>query len=462
MAKLKQLKCPSCGATLSQSFPNQFIVECPYCHQQVVNDTCQSTGKDSEPHILEFSMNEEDVIKKMVNMLVKDQSVPTDIFDKMKITSITRYYVPMYIFEGTFRAPWTAKVERQEKRQRIGYNGKIEDYYETLYDYPNGEAAGNFSVNCLPPQFITDLRLDTNQIQMVLINSSTLPLWSSVNVEDTHIKIIHPSGNSESIWWESGEPTALGVGADAAYRQAPGWVTSCSASCELKKTSFVYIPLWIIDYNYKGRAFVFHSYAEQANAITHPEEEKIQAQPTEEQQSVLHNFKERNALFTFIRNIVCICIVIIGLIVACRLDDQYRKNHYSGSDDAAYYLWGIILLCIALFYITKKVKEYYRRKDGIDNIEKDVAKRMIILQNEADNYRKNTGLSFLKQFEGKTTTDAPEMNKSSNDSNAEKHPKDSTASPIYGAPLKTKNCCPYCGKEVNGTHKFCRYCGAKL
>ena len=75
MAKLKQLKCPSCGATLNQSFPNQLIVECPYCHQQVVNETFQNSGKDKEAHILEFSLNEEGVVKTMVDMLIEDQSV---------------------------------------------------------------------------------------------------------------------------------------------------------------------------------------------------------------------------------------------------------------------------------------------------------------------------------------------------------------------------------------------------
>lgn len=277
MSKLKQLKCPSCGATLNQSSPNQLIVECPYCHQQVVNETYQTSGKNNGPHVLEFSMNEEDVIKKMVNMLVEDQSVATDIFDKMSISSIKRYYVPMYKYEGTFRAPWTGERRRDEKRQRIGRDGKIEDYYETFYDNINGEAVGNFSVNSVSLNDVHSLQLDFADIQKIVINPSSLPLLSDANsTKDENNEFILPSGNSDSVWWESGESEALNIGAHAAHIQALGFgvVADTSVSCELKKTSFIYIPLWIIKYDYLGQTFVFHSYAEQNNTISHPNAEK--------------------------------------------------------------------------------------------------------------------------------------------------------------------------------------------
>lgn len=456
----KQLKCPSCGATLNQSFPNQLIVECPYCHQQVVNETYQNSGKDSEPHILEFSMNEEGALKTMVKMLVEDQGVPTDIFDKIKITSISKYYVPMFIYEGTFRAPWTARVERQERRQRIGSDGKIENYYETLYDYPSGEAAGNFSINCIPPKLIIDFSLDTNQIQMVSINSASLPMLSIVNIKDKNIRIIQPSGNSESIWWESGEPAALSIGTDTAYYQSPGTITSCSASCELKKSSFVYIPLWIIDYNYMEQAFVFHFYAEQKRTLTHPNAEEIQAQPTEEQKWVLEKNKKRENILSNIRNIGCLGIIVIGLIVTCRLDEQYKNNHYTG-DNGGDFLFGMILLGFALFIITKIAKKYFRRKDDIDNIEKDVTNRTQILQNEAEDYKRNTGDRFLKQFLAcsNVSSFATDMGNSKN--HFKENPQDATNASFYTTSSKTKKFCSQCGKEINGTHKFCRYCGAK-
>ncbi len=458
---MKQLKCPSCGATLNQSFPNQLIVECPYCHQQVVNETFQSSGKDNEPHILEFSMNEEAVVNSMVNMLVEDQSVPTDIFDKMIITSITKYYVPMFIFEGTFRAPWTAKVERQEKRQRIGNDGKIENYYETLYDYPSGEAAGNFSINSIPSKIIADLGLDTNQIQMVSVNSASLPMISSVNIEDKKIKIIQPSGNSESIWWESGELIALSVGRDAAYHQSPGIITSCSASCELKKSSLVYIPIWSIQYDYKGNLFYAISYSEQFIDYNHPIGEKIEAQPTEEQQISLDNYMKLGGRIEKSQGKGCLGTIIaeaILLIGAGFLDLTFLKIF---GRDTFWVFIGIGLAIEILFFVMTYV---FKKIHGIKDIEKDIENRTRILQNEADNYRKRTGEAFLKHFSNYSRESSAEHERGDFNSGVGK--KDSyenqNISPLYATSSKSKKFCSHCGKEINGTHKFCRYCGAKL
>ena len=251
MSNYKQLKCPSCGATLNQSFHGQLIVECPYCHQQVVNtDAYKTSNEGDEPRILKFNFEVKDVVKLMVDNISNDQSVPTGIFDKMRISTIKQYYVPMYIFEGTFRAPWTSEIERKEKRQRINSEGKVEDYYETLYDSRNGEAVGNFSFNSMPLKELNNLGLDIKQLQYLSINAASLPPFSSIEINKKDVEIIPPSCNSESVWWESGKSAGVGIGIDAAHRQAPGRITSCSASCELKKTSFVYIPLWIIEYLY--------------------------------------------------------------------------------------------------------------------------------------------------------------------------------------------------------------------
>ena len=166
MEDLKQLKCPSCGAVLSQTIPNQIVIECPFCHQQVVNSNAYRSAKgEEEPRILEFKLELKDVVKKLIDNLIKNQSVPKNIFEKMKISSIKQYYVPMFFFEGTYRAPWSAIIERYERRQRYGYDGKREDYYETLYDYPSGEAAGNFSFNCVPGCVLERLHLNAWDIK---------------------------------------------------------------------------------------------------------------------------------------------------------------------------------------------------------------------------------------------------------------------------------------------------------
>lgn len=452
MSNLKQLKCPSCGATLKQSFPDQLIVECPYCHQQVVNtDAYKNANVGDEPRILEFNFEVKDVVKFMVDEISNDQSVPTDIFDKMRIVSTKRYYVPMYIFEGTFRAPWTSEIERQEKRQRINREGKVEDYYETLYDSRNGEAVGNFSFNSMSSKELNDLGLDIKQLQYLSINAASLPQFSTIEIKNKDIEIITPSGNPESVWWESGEPAGVEIGIDAACRQAPGRITSCSASCELKKTSFIYIPLWIIEYLYDGETFKYYSYAEIQNVYTKPLGRKIEAQATERQQIVLDNYFKRDSIISRIRNFGCLGIFIIGSIICCEVDKNYKENHYTGENGGTY-IWLFIIIGIAFLIIIKVIKNVFRRNDGIDNIENDIANRTNILQNEADNYRQETGKCFLNNYVGL-------QDQSSFDSSTAT--EFANFSPLYDAsPSKTKTCVR-CSKQIDVHHTYCRYCGAK-
>ena len=440
MSNYKQLKCPSCGATLNQSFHGQLIVECPYCHQQVVNtDAYKTSNEGDEPRILKFNFEVKDVVKLMVDDISNDQSVPTGIFDKMRISTIKQYYVPMYIFEGTFRAPWTSEIERKEKRQRINSEGKVEDYYETLYDSRNGEAVGNFSFNSMPSKELNDLGLDIKQLQYLSINAASLPPFSSIKINIKDIEIIPPSGNSESVWWESGESAGVGIGIDAAHRQAPGRITSYSASCELKKTSFVYIPLWIIEYLYDEESYKYYSYAEIQNVYTKPRGRKIEAQATESQQTVLDNFAKRESVITRIENFGCLGIFIIGSIICCELSTNYVENHGEG-ENGGNYLWLFITIGIIFLFTIGVVKNYFRRKDGIEDIENDIANRTNILQNEADNYRQETGKVFLNKY-FRTTFANP--------------------TPLYNAsPSKTKTCVR-CSKQININHGFCRYCGAK-
>ena len=44
---MKQLKCPSCGAGLQLNSPYEIVVECPYCHSQVINESAYQSKDNS-------------------------------------------------------------------------------------------------------------------------------------------------------------------------------------------------------------------------------------------------------------------------------------------------------------------------------------------------------------------------------------------------------------------------------
>ena len=107
---------------------------------------------------------------------------------------------------------------------------------------------------------------------------------------------------------------------------------------------------------------------------------------------------------------------------------------------------------IALLIVMTVIKYIYRRKNGIDNIEEDIANRTRILQTEADKYRKETGKQFLNKY-------ATTQFESDSDNSAATLFTNPT--PLYDAnPAKTKTCIR-CSKQIEVHHMYCRYCGAK-
>jgi DNA-directed RNA polymerase subunit RPC12/RpoP len=457
MSNLKQLKCPSCWATLNQSFPDQLIVECPYCHQQVVNTDAYKTanvGKGEEPRILEFKLEIKDVINLLINDLINDQNVPRDIFDKMRISSTKQYYVPMYIFEGTYRAPWSAKIPREVKKQRLNYQGKLEDYYETVYDYPSGEVAGNFIINCFSHEESIHLNLTNPNI---CLSPTSLPVFSQVSI-GKDIVLIAPSEDTDSVWRERGYAAVKNQAASEAEYQAQGYLTNCSTSCELKKTWLVYIPIWVIDYNYENHSYRFTYYAEQIESINKPYVEVIQrnpvaAQPTIEQKAALDRFNKLNGILYKIQNIGCSLIAGIGLIGCVYINYKVSNMSHVSSDgywehknDQVVFLFKFIVLGILLLIIISVINYFYRTKKGIVDIEDDIANRTKILEEEAENeinkklyeaekYKRETGKAYLNAFSG-----GNEFNCCDNQ--------------------QIKKCI-HCGKEINVSHMFCRYCGAQ-
>lgn len=454
MADLKQLKCPSCGAILNQSFPNQLIVECPYCHQQVVNETFQSSGNDKEPYVLEFSMKEEDVVKTMVNMLVEDQCVPTDIFDKMKITSIMKFYAPVYMFEGTYRASWNAEIPRDEMRQRIGKDGKIEDYFERQYDYPSGEVVGNFSVLSIPNKELYDLRLDIEDLQKVSVNPTILPRLSTLSTQiDDTIKIVYPSSDSNFVWRESGESIAKIKGTAAAASAKPGYVTDCSSICELKRTFYVLIPIWIIDYCYDESPFTFFYYGEQYGSMTSPVCEFKSAQPTEDEIKILNSEKAKKESFdTGMGCIIMFVFLGLGVLIAGEFFNISFCNAIK-RNGGFFWIVGLALVFLALNYYFNDVS--WSVIDAIDKTKKNIERRTQLLRNEEENYKRKKSVAFLKSnYEA-------DANLNSHMIRDQVTNKEEAPTPLNDFKKHETKICIHCGKTINANHLFCRFCGGK-
>lgn len=206
MPNLKQLKCPNCGAIVALSSPYERFLECPYCHQQVVNEPVVGSQKDASPRILPFSLNEDQVMRNVVKEFMKCDFVPYDVFEEMKNVSLRKCYIPLYVYV---------------------YRDSDGLYYR--YE--------------VPMEIIKDLYLDGCGIDRLHINPVSLPLLTSEYMSQTSDVAFYPVKDDLDI--------AMKVGTDEIH--ADSWYV-------------VYIPLWVIDYEYIDETYRLTYYAEQVFA----------------------------------------------------------------------------------------------------------------------------------------------------------------------------------------------------
>lgn len=489
MNNLKQLKCPSCGAGLSLNSPYELVMECPHCHSQVINESVyQSKDNSVESTVLPFSWTEEKVMKSFSDHLVGLDDTPTDVFAKMQITSLRKYYVPMYVFHGSYRAPWTAKVPRFQKRVGLN-NGQLKETQDIVYDYVNGEAVGNFSFNSIPEKEIQDIGIDLSLLQNVSINTAKcIPLSSLKLKQEDNIKFLSPSGNADVVWSESAQEMAQNEAYAAAMNQCPKSplsntpsllrnymehlhnfrveIVSCSASCEMRKASLVFIPIWRIDYKYQDKEYNFILYAEQKEKWTsfYPKETgTVQANATDEQQAMLDEYEKEVSSAVGFMTWGCGGLLVAEILTIFGVSSFFETLK---EDNWGWYfpVAGIIVLII-YFVIEQNKKSKYE----IDAINADIADRTEKMVQASMDYKKQTSVSFLqsKMWENETTLNAPDLTNAFTQNIASlktaEEPSHQTT-PLYNKTMNTNlstKYCKHCGKKIDASHNFCRYCGSK-
>ncbi len=492
---MKQLKCPSCGAGLSLASPYEIVMECPYCHSQVINESAyQSKDNSVEPNILPFQMTEKDIMGVFTNHLVGLQDSPSDIFAKMQITSINKYYVPMYIFQGAFRAPWTAKVPRQQKRVGV-VDGVVKEIEELVYDYVNGEAVGNFSYNSVPEKEVQDIGIDLSTLQNLGLNTAKcIPLSSLKIKQEDNIKYLSPSGSADDVWNESAQAMAENEAYVAAMNQCPKSkysnlpafarnymefrghkveIVSCSTSCEMRKATLLFIPIWRIDYKYQENTYYFISYAEQDEKWTsvYPKETgSIQANATGEQQALLDEYNKEVAPANNFMGWGC------GLLLVAEILTIFGITSFFETLKDANFGWYFPVFGLVVLIIWFVIDNNKKKKFGVDEINADIADRTKKMEQASLDYKKQTSVRFLqsKAWENDTPLNASDITSAFMSSFASLQTPDETnkpnaqVSPLYDSTTSNKTTsnsstkyCKHCGKEIVAGHIFCRYCGTK-
>ena len=258
---LQQVRCPNCQATLSSFDPFSDKITCPYCSTvSVVTGAMQKEATRPE-RIIPFSTSRDAFELACANMLINEPYVPDDIFEQVSFGDVDAIYLPMFLYEGTYEANWSASIGYEENELRVGTNMSgdktIKEKKVIKYRPASGTSKGNFCFVCLGyegPEITTEMANFTK----------TFPYATKLSKEfsSEYLKgyqVMPHNDDKESAWAKYGEDLVSDAAREAALDQvgSPIFKDFRASTNHDKKHEgrMVYVPFWFVYYNYNGTRF---------------------------------------------------------------------------------------------------------------------------------------------------------------------------------------------------------------
>lgn len=266
--RLQQVTCPSCRKPINTFNPNKLMAECPYCHSKMVNPLVKPKDVPVPERIIPFTTNEQTFENALVNALVNQDYVPTNIFEAISTDDVIQAYLPMYLFEGTYNASWSCESAYEDQKVDISRNwtdsGKtISTKTVKKWRPQNGNAAGNFAFLCLAnegEEIPEELRNFTHLFPYDVMMSKEYA-EGMIDFNDENLMTLERNADETLIWQKHGKDMVDETAKNAALNQIGNQEIRnfrASSSYNLTTTGkYVYAPFWFVYYNYAGNQFHF-------------------------------------------------------------------------------------------------------------------------------------------------------------------------------------------------------------
>lgn len=260
---LQQVICPSCKRPINTFNPNKLMAECPYCHSKLVNPLVKPTEVPVPERIIPFTTNEGTFEKALINALVNQDYVPTNIFQAISTGDVIQAYLPMYLFEGTYNASWSCESSFQDQKVKVRANNSVTTKEVKNWRPQNGTAAGNFSFLCLanegdeiPEELRKFSRLFPYDVMMSKVFDPDM-----INYEDSNLMTLERNTDKTLIWQKYGKDMVEDTARRTALEQLGGQeIRNFRASTSHTVTTegrYVLAPFWFVYYNYNGGRYYF-------------------------------------------------------------------------------------------------------------------------------------------------------------------------------------------------------------
>lgn len=246
--------CPQCGAQ------GEAGKSCEFCGSMIpmlsVKDSEGVVKDNSTMDYIIKSTSHSDQIRNMVlERLVKTDTVPLDVFEKIEKIDITKCYVPAYNFVGSFQAAWNCTQIIQVRKTGVvrdaeGRPIKNESYFEDEYHPINGHAYGRFDFLSIASKGLLTYPILENHHNLLHFDQSLL---------DEEAEVLPFEESEEENWNNDAEGHVENLAREASKEQAPHLCRDFSSSESWNKDSVgtkVLVPIWKVCFKYNGQDYL--------------------------------------------------------------------------------------------------------------------------------------------------------------------------------------------------------------
>jgi len=153
MSEMSTLSCSNCGAQLKYS-PGTTNLKCSHCGIENIIQSAVPVLESEPEYIVPIAIDEKTLRRSVQTFMASGKLTPDDLLDTATFTKIDIFYLPAYLFNGSYQATWTAS---------FGY-----DRQEHYTDYEN--------------RYDSDLK---RSVRVAVTKTKTVTDWSPVNGADT-------------------------------------------------------------------------------------------------------------------------------------------------------------------------------------------------------------------------------------------------------------------------------------
>jgi hypothetical protein len=255
--QVQQVRCPNCGSALNEIKMFAKDAKCNYCGTVFQITGTMSKELEMPERITPFQTTADQFEHAVLKWLVKGDYTPDDILHSTIFKDVQGVYLPMFLYEGNYDCSWNCSVGYKEREQYVNSNNKVSERTVTRYRPQSGSTKGNYKV--------LGLAYDGDEMRPEIINYAQNSEYNERIAQEFDSKLLEGyrfmgfNLNSESIWDKFAKDKMEETAANTALSQVPGDsykdFSASVAHTQKHEGRKVFIPFWIVYYEYKGTQY---------------------------------------------------------------------------------------------------------------------------------------------------------------------------------------------------------------